>query len=678
MATTQDDRRFSITAPGGSKTLLLFREMTVQESVSGLFRIELSCLSESADIKFADMIGGPIAIRMSLPPGGGASERVFHGVIARFSQGRPVDRFVSYHAEVVPWLWFLTRGSDCRIFQNLKVPEIVTRVFEELGFADFEFSLRGKHEPREFAVQYRETHFNFVSRLLEEEGIGYFFEHGEKAHKLVLFDDPSAHPATAFAKDATAAALEQGDRAAGEVLDWVVEQELPSGRYAIKDFKMEDPGMDLLADTKSAIKLGGNERFEIYDYPGDYASLAGGQTRVKLRMQAQEAASHANRGRSARGDFSAGAKFELKGHFRKDFDGPYLITSVVHHASQSLGREKGGTSYENSFTCIPFAVPYRPLQRTPKPVISGAQTATVVGTKGEEIDVDEFGRVVVKFHWDRSEQRDEKSSCRVRVSQAWAGKGFGAVFHPRMGQEVIVEFLEGDPDRPIITGRVYNGEQKIPFDLPAQKTQSGIQSRSSKQGGSDNFNQIRLEDKKGAELIHVHAEKDYKHVVEADESDSVGHDRTRKVGNDETVEIVGNWKRTIGKDSNETVKGHQILTVEKSRGRHVQEDEAVVIDKDQSISVHGDHTLAVKGTDTHKVAKDWTLQVGGNANVAVTKEYALTAKKIFLQADDELSIKVGSAELVMKKNGDITLDGKKIQIKSSGDVVIKGSKVTTN
>ena len=678
MPTTQEDRRFAITAPGGSTKLLLFREMTVHETLSGLFRIELSCLSETSDIKFADMIGGAISIRMTLPAGGSTSERFFHGVISRFSQGRPVDRFVSYHAEVVPWLWFLTRGSDCRIFQNKSVPDIVKKVFEDLGFSDFEISLRGKHEPREYAVQYRETHFNFVSRLLEEEGIGYFFEHGEKAHKLVLFDDPSMHPPTAFAKDATAAALEQGERAAGEILDWVVEQELPSGRYAITDYKMEDPGMDLLADTRSAIKIGGNERFEIYDYPGDYGSLGTGQAKVKLRMQAQEAASHANRGRSARGDFSAGSKFELKGHFRKDFDGQYLITTVVHHASQTLGREAGGSSYQNSFTCIPFAVPFRPLQRTPKPVIGGAQTATVVGKKGEEIDVDEFGRVIVKFHWDRAEGRDEQSSCRVRVAQAWAGKGWGAVFHPRMGQEVIVEFLEGDPDRPIITGRVYNGEQKHPFALPAEKTQSGIQSRSTKQGGTDNFNQIRFEDKKGAELLHVHAERNFQREVEADESDSVGHDRKRKVGNDETIEIVRNWTRKIGKDSQEKVAGNQILTVEKGRGRHVSEDESVVIDKDQTISVHGSRTLRVGEDDTNKVDKNYALQVGGTASVAIDKDYALSARKISIKAEDELVIKVGSAELVMKKNGDITLDGKKIQIKGSGDIVIKGSKVSTN
>jgi type VI secretion system secreted protein VgrG len=678
MPTTQKDRRFAITAPNGEEDLLLLREMTVHESVSGLFRIQLTCLSETADIAFDDMIGGALSVRMSLPDEGDATERYFHGVVSRFAQGPPVDRYLSYSAEVVPWLWFLTRGSDCRIFQKMTVPEIVEKVFGDLGMSDYELSLERQYEKREYAVQYRETHYNFVCRLLEEAGIGFFHRHDAKAHTLVLFDDPSAHPETAAAKEATYAAAEDGDRPAGEVVDWVVEQALPSGRYAITDYNMQDPGMDLLADTRSNISVGANDRFEIYDYPGEYATLSEGQAKVKLRMEAAEAASHSIRGRSSRGDFMAGARFDLRGHYRTDFDKTYLLTSVVHQASQSYGRESGETHYANTFTCIPHAVPFRPAQRTPRPVISGAQTATVVGAKGEEIDVDEFGRVVVKFHWDRADARDETSSCRVRVSQAWAGKGWGAVFHPRIGQEVIVEFLEGDPDRPIVTGRVYNGEQTIPFDLPSQKTQSGIQSRSSKDAGTDNFNQIRFEDKKGSEMLSIQAEKDLERLVKNDETDDVQHDRKRNVGNDETVQIGRDRKVEVGNDHEETVGSNEALSVGKNRTRNVGENETIQVGQDQSISIDGARTVTIAKEQKIDVGADQEVSVGAKYQTSVAKEYVLNAQKIQLVADDELSIKVGKAELLMKKSGDITLKGKKINLKGSGDVIIKGSKIAQN
>lgn len=677
--TTQKDRRFQVTAPNGQEDLLLLREMTVNESVSGLFRIRLTCLSESADIKFEDMIGGALSVRMTLPDGGDASERHFHGVVSRFAQGPPVDRYVSYSAEVVPWLWFLTRASDCRIFQHMTVPDIVKQVFDDLGMSDYEISLKGKYPEREYAVQYRETHYNFICRLLEESGIGFFHRHDAKAHTLVLFDDPSAHPATAWAKEASYAASEDGDRPAGEIVDWVVEQVLPTGRYAITDYNMQDPGMDLLADTKSNIAVGGNDRFEIYDYPGEYGALDEGQAKVKLRMEAAEAASHAIRGRSSRGDLLAGAKFDLRGHYREDFDATYLITSVVHQAAQSYGRDASETSYTNSFTCIPHDVPFRPLQRTPKPLISGAQTATVVGASGEEIDVDEFGRVVVKFHWDRADARDETSSCRVRVSQAWAGKGWGAVFHPRIGQEVIVEFLEGDPDRPIVTGRVYNGEQKIPFDLPADKTKSGIQSRSSKGAGPENFNQLRFEDKKGSELLYIQAEKNQELLVKNDKSEDVGNDETIKIGHDRTESVGNDETIQVNNDRKDTVSQNETRSVGKVQKVDVGTDQKITVGENRSLDVGKDDKSEVGANQTITVGKDRNLEVGGSQTTEI-------AKKLLIDAGESIVIKTGSAQIAMKKDGTIVLEGKdislkasgKVNIKASGDVILKGSKVTSN
>jgi type VI secretion system secreted protein VgrG len=310
----------------------------------------------------------------------------------------------------------------------------------------------------------------------------------------------------------------------------------------------------------------------------------------------------------------------------------------------------------------------------------------VVGANGEEIDVDEHGRVVVKFHWDRADGNDEKSSCRVRVSQAWAGKGFGSVFHPRMGQEVIVEFLEGDPDRPIVTGRVYNGEQTIPFDLPSEKTQSGIKSKSSKSGANDNYNEIRFEDKKDSELISIQAEKDLGSVVKNDENAQVGHDRSRQVGNDEDVSIGANRNVQVAADHEESVGANETLSVGESRTWTVGTDESGSVGGNQDVSIGKNSSLTVSGALsedvgeglTLKVGKDSDVTIGGSHEESVANDYVLQAKAIQLVAKDEVSIKVGRAELVMKKNGDITLKGKKINVKGSGDVIVKGSKVAMN
>ena len=679
MAYDQKERRFSITTSGGQDDLLLLHEMSVRESISGMFQIQLGVFSEKDDIKFEDLIGKPLSIRMTLPEGGEASERFFHGIVARFSQGPPVDGFFSYQAEIVPWFWFLTRAADCRIFQQMSIPDIVSEVFDGLQMTDYKLSLVHGYSKRDYCVQYRETHFNFVSRMLEEAGIGYYFEHAEKTHTLVLFDDPSENTPVTYAKDATHASAEEADRPSGEIEDWNVRRELPSGKYAAGDYNFEDPGMDLLVEVPSTISIAGNDRFTIYDYPGEHTAPSEGEEKVKLRMEAEEAASYHIQGRSARADFSAGYTFDLLGHYREDFNKSYLITSVTHQMSQGYGGQSDrGSGYSNAFTCIPHAVPFRPIQSTPKPLISGAQTATVTGAAGEEIDVDEYGRVVVQFHWDRKGENDEKSSCRIRVAQSWAGKSWGAVFNPRIGQEVIVEFLEGDPDRPIVTGSVYNGEQKVPYDLPANKTQSGLKSRSSKGGGNDNFNEIRFEDKQGSELFSLQAERDLDRLVKNDETDRVGHDRSRRVENDEKVSIGNDWTAEVGSNHKQSVGANQTLEVGSERSRTVGASETVTVSKDQTVTVADGHSLNVGKSQAVAIGEDQDIAVGKNSTTAVGKNYSLEATKIQITASDELSITVGKAKLVLKKNGDVTLGGKKISIKGSGDVIIKGSKIAQN
>jgi type VI secretion system secreted protein VgrG len=672
---SSEHRICSITSPLG-KDVLLLRGLRGTDGISKLFRFELDLVSENREIQFDKIIGKPVCVTAELGSGG---KRYFHGLVARFSQQAAGKELTAYRAEIVPWLWCLTRRSTCRIFQEKSVPDIVKEVFEDLEFSDHQLDLTSSYDPLPYCVQYRETDFNFVSRLLEEAGIAYYFSHEEKHHTLVLFDSPSKNKPCPGNEKVSYVAEEGAKSAPGEVGEWLAEQEMRAGCWALRDYDFKDPSLDLSVDTSTSISVGGNERFEKYDYPGSYKDISSGQKAVRLRMEAEETAARVIRGSGTCSGFTSGFRFDLKGHYRTSFNTTYLVTSVEHELSQSVGGEKNeGSEYQNRFTCIPHSVPYRPLPTTRKPRIHSAQTAEVVGAAGEEIDVDEHGRVVVKFHWDRTDARDDRSSCRVRVAQNWAGRNWGAMFHPRIDQEVIVEFLEGDPDRPIITGRVYNGQKTPPYDLPANKTQSGIKSRSTKAAGPANFNEIRFEDKKGSELFSIQAEKDFGRLVKNDETDDVQHDRTRNVGNDETVTIGSNRKVDIGKNHEETIGSDETLSVGATRSRTVGDSETITIQKSQTLSISDDRSLSVGKGQTIDVGKDQEESIGGKYQTSVAKEYILQAKKIQITADDELSIKVGKAEFILKKNGDVSLKGKKINVKGSGDVIIKGTKIAQN
>jgi type VI secretion system secreted protein VgrG len=690
MAYTSDERICTVRSPLGDNALLL-SHMTGHEALSSLFRFQCEFLSEKADLDFDAIIGQNLTLELKLR---GGKLRHFNGIVARFSQGGSQGRFTAYSAEIMPWLWFLTRTSDCRIFQDQSVPEIIETVFRGYGLTDFKLPA-GAYPPKHYCVQYRETDFNFVSRLMEEAGIGYFFQHTEKGHTCVLFDKPADNPACPDQKTATYARSAVGGAAVGDIEDWDVEREFPSGMYTLTDYNYTDPGTSLESTAPSTIKVGGNEKYEVYDYPGEYQSLGDGSQVAKLRMEAEEAASVVHSANTSCAAFSPGYRFDLKNHYRASYNDTYLIREVTHTVTQDVGEAGGeGSSYSNSITCMPHSIPYRPPQATDKPVISGVQTATVVADpakEGEEIDVDDYGAIYVHFHWDnwkkkqgdRPERSGKPASCRVRVAQNWAGKNWGIIFHPRIGQEVVVQFLEGDPDRPLVIGRVYNAEQKVPYHLTpdgggANKTQSGIKTRSSKEGTPENFNEIRFEDKKGEELFYVHSEKDREKIVENDEREDVGENRTRSVGNDETVTIGNNRKITVKMDHEETVDGVETLSVGKTRGRSVAATETITIGKDQSITVEAGRTVKVGATQDVEVGKDQNETIGGKYQSSVAKEYILQAKKIQLSAQDELSIEVGQATLLMKKNGDVTLNGKKINIKGSGDVIIKGSKIAEN
>lgn len=551
MLFNQASRLAKITSPLGPEVLLL-KDMGGGEELGRLFNYELQLHSLDNAIDLNQVLGKPMCVSLQLDGGG---ERHFHGIVSRFSQNVDQGQFASYQATLRPWLWLLTRTSDCRIFQNLTIPQIIKQVFRDLGFSDFEDALSRPYREWEYCVQYRETSFDFVSRLMEQEGIYYFFRHEQGRHVLVLADAYGAHTTVPGYGSVPYYPKNEQQRERDHIHDWHLAQEVQPGSLELNDYDFQRPSARI--DVRSAMPrphTAGD--YPLYDYPGTYVQSQDGEHYARTRIEAlQTLHEQVELAGNARG-LGSGHLFSLTGFTRQDQNREYLIVGARYYVSQESGETGGGApsaQFESSLTCIVAQQSYRPLPTTHRPIVKGPQTALVVGPKGEEIWTDQFGRVKVHFYWDRHDQSNENSSCWIRVSQSWAGKNWGSMQIPRIGQEVIVSFLEGDPDRPIITGRVYNAEQTVPYDLPANATQSGMKSRSSKGGTPANFNEIRMEDKKGAEQLYIHAERNQDIVVEVDESHCVGHDRNKSIGHNETV--------TIGNNRLRIVKQEDILSV---------------------------------------------------------------------------------------------------------------------
>ena len=492
---TQAQRTLSLKTPLGTDVLLLLG-FSGTESLSRLFSYQLDLASENDAIAAKDIVGKKVSWSISRFD---QNPRFFSGIVSRFVAGALNRRKLrTYRAEVVPWPWLLTRTTDCRIFQNQNTPDIITTIFGDFGFNDYALELKGSFPKREYCVQYRETAFNFISRLMEHEGIFYFFRHEDGKHTMVL-----ANAASSYA-DCPESPVEYspGSLAPNHVQSWEHHYEFRSGKWTRTDYNFETPSTNLLTTTSTVIDLPDAPKYEIFDYPGEYVVKGVGDPVTKVRMEEEEAGYSIVNASSQCCTFTPCGKFTLQGHDVAAEDGDYVITSIRHSATEaSYGSTANGATYHNQFTCIPATVIYRPSRATPKPMVQGPQTAVVTGPGGEEIYVDKYGRIKVQFFWDRKGKKDDKSSCWIRVAEQWAGKNWGFVCNPRIGQEVIVDFLEGDPDRPLITGRVYNAEQMPPYDLPGNMTQSGIKSRSSKGGSPANYNEIRFEDKKGSELV---------------------------------------------------------------------------------------------------------------------------------------------------------------------------------
>ena len=676
---TQDNRPLSVKTPLGKDVLLLVG-LTGHEAISQLFTFQLDLLAEDASkVKFDKLLGQKITVALKLP---NEKERYFNGICKRISQGGRSEGevFTSYHLEIVPQFWLLTKRSQSRIFQHINVPDILKKVLDGL---DVTFEIQGTFEPRDYCVQYRESDFNFASRLMEEEGIFYFFKHTAEGHKMVVANTPDSHPK--FDDDSEKKIIYEevfgGYRFENRILGWEKIQELRSGKYTLWDHCFELPHKHLEGQTDilesvqvgnvdHKLQVGDNSKLEIYDYPGAYAQRFDGVDKgggdqaadlqkifednkrtTKIRMEAETVPGLVIRGSSNCRHLVSGYQFTLDRHF--DADGDYVLTELAHAARlTSTDYRSGGEgefAYENHFTCIPFDdhLPFRPPQTAVKPTVRGTHTAVVVGPTGEEIFTDKYGRVKVQFHWDREGKGDADSSCWVRVGQSWAGKKWGSMFIPRVSMEVIVDFLEGDPDQPIVIGCVYNADMMPAYTQPDEKTKSGVKTMSSK--GGEGFNELRFEDKKGSEQVFIHAERDLDLRVENDRRVFIGGNKADKqIGDDHLI-----------------VKRDKLMQVERNQNLIVKQDRIDQIERDNSLKVGGKSMTEVGSSMSVKVKGDVIEEFNANHSEQATANYALKALQVVIEGSAGLTIKVGGSFITINAGG-VQIVGPTVMINSGG------------
>jgi type VI secretion system secreted protein VgrG len=647
--------------------VLLFHGMSAREEMSRPFEYKLDLLSDKETVAFDDILGKNVTIKFQLTDD---RTRYFNGYVTRIAQGGTYGRYHRYLATVRPWLWFLTRTTDCRIFQDMKVPDIIKQVFADHGAADFKMELTGTYRKWTYCVQYRETDFNFVSRLMEQEGIGYYFRHSDGKNTLVLTDSTSKHtPAEGCEALSYIKPFEQVKPDTEHVHAWDFGREIQPGMYVHDDYDFERPSVEL--KTNKPLPRGYSPSdYEVYDYPGLYIQRPDGEQYASIRIDELGTQYETARAATNARNLSVGALLTLQDHPRADQNREYLIVGASYDLTfenyESLP-DAGGTRYRCSFTAMPSSQQFRPTRVTPKPFVQGPQTAVVVGPAGEEIHTDKYGRVKVQFHWDRRGRKDENSSCWIRVSHPWAGKNWGAIATPRIGQEVIVDFLEGDPDQPIITGRVYNAEQMPPYDLPANKTQTGIKSRSSKGGSPANFNEIRMEDMKGSEQLFIHAEKNQDIEVENDETHWVGHDRTKTIDHDETNHIKHDRTETVDNNETITVHGQRTETVDKNETITIHMNRGETVDLNETITIGGNRTITVSKSETATVAMQRTHTVGINETISVGAAQEITVgglQTITVGAIQTMSVGAnqstnvgGNRSVAVSKNQSTTVGG---------------------
>jgi len=702
------------------------------EGISSLYEFRVEIAAHEIDLDALVGTGATLTID------GLDEHRHLHGEIADIEYIGETRRYSLYALTIVPALARLRYRYGCRIFQGLSTPEIVREVLKlaALPSDSYRFNLAGDYAARDYCVQYRESELAFLSRLLEEDGIYYFFEHTRSEATLVFADDPGAHPPI---PGSSTLLFNPG----GEVEDQEHIRSLRSrrsmqpGKVALRDLNLHAPHQAVSAEASGKRDLD----LEVYDYPGEFQESTGssphqGATMAKIRLEALQVPRQQFSGTSDSARLTPGHVFSLNGHRRSELNADQLITHVHHKGNQPQSLEGDGEGtyhYSSDFASIPRETPFRPPRTTPRPFVRGVQTATVVGAGSEEVHTDEQGRILVLFHWDREGKADESASCWVRVSQPWAGKGWGAMFIPRVGHEVIVDFIHGDPDRPVITGALYTGDNAPPYPLPEEKTKTTIKSDSSPGGGG--FNELRFEDRAGEEEIFIHAQKDLNEIVLHDRTLSVGHDQRDSIDNDLSTSIGANKATWVGVDHSETIGANMELRVGASCSESIAADHTITIGSCKSetvliastetvgaaktvsvglayslsvgascsesvvglrsISVGTSNRVRVGGGSSLVAGKDISQAAGTNLSLSAVKDISESAgkdlrlsakdnynasagKSMALIATKDITIKCGSALVTIKKNGSVSIKAKKLSVKVSGKIKIKGSKIALN
>ncbi|MCZ2157217.1 MAG: type VI secretion system tip protein VgrG [Bryobacterales bacterium] len=620
MPYTQKESPIAIGTSLGTDKLLL-TSFTHQAIVSEGFRIVARALSEEKDLDIMSLIRTGATIRINLTGDPDSMEsKYLNGAVRRARILEEREYLTEYELELVPWLWLMDLRRDCRIFQNMTTQDIVSKVFKEAGFNDFQFDLQGSTQTREYCVQYRETHRQFVDRLLEE-GLFYWFKHEDGKHTMIIGDAN-----TKFAecsKDTLHYDSRKSHDFSDDVRSMDMEKFARTKTETLRDYFFENPSLDLTSSQSSG-ETGGSE--EIYDYPGLYFAKTQGDHFADLLIDHQD--SHVTRinFKTHARELFCGCRVRIADHFNSDLNKEVIALTIEETCTFSGYRassmETGDSAvpiftYENTVSSVPNSAPYRPPRKTPLPQVKGVQTAVVVGPSGEEIYTDKYGRIKVQFHWDRLGKKDQDSSCWIRFSTAWAGKQWGMISIPRIGQEVVVDFLEGNPDRPLVIGSVYNAEQMPPYELPGSMTKSGLKSRSSKGGSGDNFNEIRFEDKKGNEEVYIHAEKDMNTIVENDRNTTI------QKGNDSLTIQKGNRSTDI-----------------QSGGRETK------IKKNDKTTVQGNIEVKADGSIKEEAGTTYNLKAGTTMTI---------------EAGVQITIKAGSGKIVLDASG-VTITGTLVRI----------------
>jgi type VI secretion system secreted protein VgrG len=657
---SQTERLLQIKTSDGVTELLL-EKFSGAEILSKPFEFKVTLLSAENDVDLKSLLRTDVTVTMYLADG---TPRYFNAVFLRLTQAKeakeeegkttgavsnPSRELAVYEGVIVPKLWFLSLKTDCKIFQNLSVPDIVSKVLDDAGISDYQFHTYGTYPARDYCVQYRESNLAFISRLLEEEGIYYFFSHQETKHTIIFGDKNTVGGACPGQETVEYSSDREGWVGKGEegIASLERTEQAHTGKVALTDYNFETPNLSLMSTLA-------DDNEEHYDYPGEYGTVSEGERYARVRLEEVESLQFVVTGSSRCRSFRPGYTFKLIGHFRTDTNQEYFLTTVTHDALDSTYRQGKGQAhhYRNTFKAIPKTIPFRPERVTERPTVHGLQPALVVGKLGEEIWVDKYGRVKVQFYWDRDGKKNENSSCWCRVSQIWAGKNWGWITIPRIGQEVLVDFLEGNPDQPIIVGRVYNADQTVPYALPANQTQSGIKSRSSKGGTADNYNEIQFEDLKGEEKLNVHAEKDMTTVVE--------HDDTQHVMNNRIINVDGTHTETIIKDTSITItEGNHSLEIQTG-------NQTITLDK-------GNQTTTLDmGNQTTSLAmgnQSTTLDMG-------SKTTTVSLGSIMFEAMESITLTVGGSSIVIDQMG-VTISGMMIEISGDAMTTVSGDAMLT-